>query len=552
MNIPMKSFTTALLISSAAVITAAPLTANALDIEARGVGTSAITGDINSVRTTALRQAKRRAVLAALDKVVGAGTSKNAAVQDKLDDLVEQIGENVFYDVTPSSADGQYQVSVTLRMDDKALRSEISDLGLALNTNTTRNQPILVMMDEFYTTPTDLHAPLEELTEFRHEAGNHYNEKDAAASSKSAAFAASSKAAYAARDRSAYATKDAAAGSVSGAYDSRFAGAAQNGYGDQAAVAARDSGRFDASGSSSHQAAGMRDTQVAAAASSNVAAASSSKSAYAHSVSSEDHDNTYYKKLVKYQPQNKGPDRQNLTYNALKGQLGDLDLNVIDNSLFRSKYFGNRAVTLDQLENSSELAKYVDFARQDASADYVMIGSSVIYDLGVDKNTGQQACTGVASTKTFSTRTGADIGSATESESSFGASSDDCRARLAGKLASSLGAQVGERIQNFVKKRSMYGAQYVVRLTGNNLSLMNRTAFTRAIKAVPGLEDTTQRQAANGQLEFVATYKGSDPLDQSIATALSSQPQFANLDSVVDGNVVTLCMDGCNKGKAVH
>ena len=127
------------------------------------------------------------------------------------------------------------------------------------------------------------------------------------------------------------------------------------------------------------------------------------------------------------------------------------------------------------------------------------------------------------------------------------ASSDDCRARLAVKLAGSLGEQVGERIQEFVKKRSMYGAQYVIRLTGNNLSLMTRTAFSRALKTVPGLEGASQRQAAAGQLEIVATYKGSDPLDQAVATALGGNPQFANLDSAVDGNVITLCMDGCSK-----
>lgn len=526
--------------------------AHAMDIEARGVGSAAITGDINSVRTTALRQAKRNAVLAALDKVVGAGTSKNPDVQSKLDDLVVQIGEDSFYSMTPSSADGQYQVSITLRMDDKALRTEISDLGLALNTNATRDQPILVMMDEYYTTPTDLHAPLEELTEFRHDAGSHYNEKEAAASSNHSAFAASSKAAYASKDQAAYAVNDASASRLSAAHDTQIAGAAQDGYGDQAAMAARDSGRVDAASANSHQAAGASEHQVAAAASSNVAAASSSQSAYAHNVSAEDHDNTYYKKLVKYQPQNTGPDRKNYTYNELKGQLGDLDINVIDNSIFRSKYFGDRAITLDQLDNSAELTKYVDFARKDATADYLMVGSSVIYDLGVDKNSGQQACTGVASTRTFSTKTGADISSATESESSVGSSSDDCRARVAVKLARSLGEQVGERIQEFVKKRTMYGAQYVIRLTGNNLSLMNRTAFSRALKDVPGLEGASQRQAAAGQLEIVATYKGSDPLDQAVATALGANPQFANLDSAVDGNVITLCMDGCSKQGTAH
>ncbi len=546
----MNAFTKKLLSVVVATMAVTPA-AHSMDIEARGVGSAAITGDVNSVRTSALRQAKRNAVLAALDKVVGAGTSRNPDVQARLDDLVVQIGEEPFYSVTPSTADGQYQVSVTLRMDDKALRTEISDLGLAMNTTATRSQPILVMMDEFFTTPTDLHAPLEELTEFRHEAGSHYNEKEAAASSKSAAYAASSNAAYASKEQASFAEKSASANRVNAARDIRVAGAEQDGYGNSAAVAGRDSGRFSASGESSHQSAGAASRQVAAAESSKVAAASSSRSAYAHNVNAEDHDNTYYKKLVKYQPQNTGPDKKNYTYNELKGQLGDLDIKVLDNSLFRSKYFGNRSITLDQLENSAELAKYVDYARKDATADYVMIGSSVIYDLGVDKNSGQQACTGVASTKTFSTKTGEDIASATQSEAATGMSSDDCRARLATKLAGSLGDQVGKRIQEFVKRRTMYGAEYTIRLTGNNLPLMTRTAFSQALKSVPGLEKAVQRQAGAGQVEIIATYRGSDPLDQAVATALSSNPQFANLDSSVDGTVITLCMNGCSK-KAVR
>ncbi|WP_454725529.1 MULTISPECIES: hypothetical protein [Cupriavidus] len=547
----MNAFNKTLLCAAIAVALAAPA-AYAMDIEARGVGSARITDDLNSVRTSALRQAKRNAVLAALDKVVGAGTSKSPEVQARLDDLVVQVGEESFYSATPSSADGEYRVSITLRMDDKALRTEISDLGLALNTTTTRSQPILVMMDEFFTTPTNLRAPLEELTEFRHEAGSSYNEKEAAASSSKSAYAASSKAAYASKEQAAYAVKDASAGRVSAARDTRVAGAAQDGYGGQAAVAGRDRARYDAASASSHQAAGAASRQVAAASSSNVAAAASSQSAYAHNVSAEDHDNTYFRKLVKYQPQNTGPDKKNYTYNELKGQLGDLDIKVLDNAIFKSKYFGNRAITLDQLENGAELAKYVDFARQEATADYLMIGSSVIYDLGVDRNSGQPACTGVASTKTFSTKTGEDIGSATQSETATGVSSDDCRARLAVKLAGSLGNQVGKRIQDFAKKRTMYGAEYVIRLTGGNLSLMSRTAFNQALKNVPGLDKAVQRQAGASQLEVVATYKGSDPLDQAVAMALGGNPLFAGLDSMVDGNIVTLCMNGCAKPKAVR
>ena len=97
----------------------------------------------------------------------------------------------------------------------------------------------------------------------------------------------------------------------------------------------------------------------------------------------------------------------------------------------------------------------------------------------------------------------------------------------------------------------MYGAEYTIRLTGDNLSLMTRTAFSQALKSVPGLEKATQRQAGAGQVEIVATYRGSDPLDQAVAMALGNNPQFASLDSAVDGTVITLCMNGGSK-KAVH
>ena len=58
-----------------------------------------------------------------------------------------------------------------------------------------------------------------------------------------------------------------------------------------------------------------------------------------------------------------------------------------------------------------------------------------------------------------------------------------------------------------------------------------------------------QRQANDRQVEIVAAYKGSDPIDQAIAMALASDQQFSRLDSRTDGNIITLCMNGCGKGK---
>lgn len=507
--------------------------AHAIEIEAKGLGvvSKSASSNVQIIRSEAMLLAKRNAVLAALDKVVGAGTRNNPKLQAQLDDLVTQVGEEVFYDPVPDAVGDQYRLSITLRMDDKSLRALVSDLGLALNTQAVRSQSMMVMMDEFFTTPTDLKAPLEELVEFRHEVGAKYKENEAAANS--------SKSAYAASDKQAYAVKAAQSGRVNAARDSRLAAASNDGMGGSGAVAARDSARLSASNSSRYDAAGAR--------SQNVAAASSSKAAYAHSVNAEEHDNVYFKKLVKYQPQNTGPDKKSYTYNEFMGQLGELDIKVVDSTLFKSRYFGNQAITLDKLENGADLAPYVTYARKEATADYFLLGTSVIYDIGTDQSSGMRACTGVASTKSFSTKSGEDIGSATQSDSATGSTPDDCRARLAKKLAENLASQVGKRIQDYFKRRNMYGSEFVVRLTGGNLSLMTRMAFSQALKSIPGLENQVQRQATSDQIEVIASYKGSDPLDQSVAMALASNPQFANLDSMVDGNVVILCMNGCVK-----
>ena len=55
---------------------------------------------------------------------------------------------------------------------------------------------------------------------------------------------------------------------------------------------------------------------------------------------------------------------------------------------------------------------------------------------------------------------------------------------------------------------------------------MTRVAFSQALKNVPALENQVQRQANDRQVEIVAAYKGSDPIDQAIAMALASDQQF--------------------------
>ena len=209
-------------------------------------------------------------------------------MQEQLEELIAQVGEQVFYDPMPDMVGDTYRINITLRMDDKQLRSVISDLGLALNTNTVRSQSFLVLMDEFFTTPTDLRAPLEELI-----------------GTKPATRIKKKKPPPAPVNRRMWlpTRPPMPSGRVCQHSQRRVrqpVAAAQNdGQGGKAAVAARDSGRYSAASGSTYQAAGARSTTVAAA--------SSSSAAYAHQVSAEEHDNTYFKEAgqipaTKYRP----------------------------------------------------------------------------------------------------------------------------------------------------------------------------------------------------------------------------------------------------------
>ena len=105
-------------------------------------------------------------------------------------------------------------------------------------------------------------------------------------------------------------------------------------------------------------------------------------------IHAEDHDNVSFKSLVKYQPQGSAPETLNLTYGALVGQLQDYDLRVFDNDIFRSRYFKDKPLTLDQMVNGSELSRYGEFAKTEANADFFLAGTSVIVDTGKIPTTG--------------------------------------------------------------------------------------------------------------------------------------------------------------------
>ncbi|MFZ4605835.1 MAG: hypothetical protein ACOYM5_06215 [Caulobacter sp.] len=351
------------------------LSAQAAEVTARGTGSVATKGlKPDTVRALATREAKKRAVIMAVEKVLGAGASADARVAAKIDSIVEQIGDDSITDTSAQTVAGRYEVSLTISVDDKAFRTLLSDVGVA-NPAAARAYSLLVIFDEYHTTPSDIQAPLADLEVYRRRSGS-----SVSANYDAAAYERSS-------DRAAYSSS--AGASSSGAVVGR-GGAA---YG-QSSAAAREAG-----------------------------AASSTRSAGAAvsaSLDASTHDDTDYTHLVLYQPRSTAAEASSPTYNAFKGQLQDYDLRVLDNDMFRSRYFAGKPMTLQEMTNGSELYRYAGYARDFAKADFFTAGVVVVIDAGRDARTGEAICTGMVTVKTYSTSTGEDIASDTFSETGAG------------------------------------------------------------------------------------------------------------------------------------
>lgn len=535
--------------------------ASAAEFTVRGVGSAPIVKGAKpeQVRALATREAKRRAVIAAVDQMLGADASARPEVAQKLDEIIEQVSDTALTDVSSQAVGDRFEVSLSLALDDKSFRELLSNKGVAVNTATARSYSILAVMDEYRTTPKDLKAPVEEIVEYNSQKGSSYSDTSSAGQFSKSASAHASSAALAADAR------QSSSGSVKGAYSdnasasqSLNAGYAQNGGASYAGPSGSgnlngsSSGHVSGSSNSQESSKGWVDAQASQSSDAHIRAASASassssnvSSAYAKAnVHAEDHDNYSFKSVVKYQPQATAPENVNRTYGALMGQLQAYDLRVLDNDMFKSRYFKGQPLTLDKMVNGSELDRYVSFAKTDAKADFFMAGVSIIVDSGVSPATGQYVCTGLVSTKVYSTVDGEVIAAETVPATGSGQNTDDCAAAVARKMALAIGPEMGAQIQTYWKRRTMYGRELVLTLQGQ-LPLGLRARFANAVSALPGVQSSVQRSASSTQMEFTVSYKGSAPIDQALAAALAADPAFANLDSRNETDRVLMCLGPC-------
>ena len=429
-----------------------------------------------AVVSLARERADKNALKILVERTLGAGTVDNPSVAPRLNDLYSQFNTYVINKVyTGEVIDNNYIARVKLTVDDASFRDLVSDLGLAINTEQVRSHSILIVMDEFFTAPSDMHSNVltKETTTYDYK----YNEKD--------------------KEATKYSSKDSASAKAAAGY-SGFYGAA------------------GAKASSSYK----------------------SSENYGNYVDYSKNESEFFQNIREYAPRNPQAQNINLTRPALASAFGRSDIRTIDEKLFKSKYFKGKPITSDQLQNSEELAKYVKFALTDAKADYFAIGVSYITDRGENESTGMRAADGVVYMEIFSTQDGEMIAAARYEDSALGNTADTARSKVAGKIGTALGEELAKQIQKYYTRRNMYGSEYIVEIRGNLLPI-ERININKSLQSANNIKNVRLRSSDSTKAEYVLNYSGQEPIgDYIFMQLIDVSPKFNNYDFRLNSNQI--------------
>ena len=246
----------------------------------------------------------------------------------------------------------------------------------------------------------------------------------------------------------------------------------------------------------------------------------------------------FYQHIKEYAPTNPKVKGLNSTLPAMSRVFAKNDLNVLSNDIFKQKYFKGKPITSDILRNSVEIVGYVEAARKDAKADYFAIGNSYIVDNGKDESTGRNICSGTVDITVYSTVDNEIIAAGEFSEIASGVNPDNARAEVAKKMGEELAEEISHLIQNYWKKRNMYGLEYIVQIKGNFIPV-ERIAIRQAMEKTNGLKITNQRSSDSTLMEFRINYSGNGSVGDEIFMNLynsSLSGKFKNYDYKTVGN----------------
>ncbi|GGY13873.1 hypothetical protein GJV26_18820 [Massilia dura] len=481
-------------------------------------------GNASAVRNVAKQEAVRDAVLKAIKDATALDASG-----DRFAGIVGEVAKQV-QDIRVMSEEAvgnDFLTRVQVNVDRKQIKNAIR--GTELDKLNDRSFSILMLVDEFVTSTRDLNLPLEELTEFKYDAGSSFRDKSIKANAASAS--SSSAAAY------------------SGSINAASAQSARLDASSQGSLAAASPhGSLHAADRSAVK--GSASSSSSLSAKENYAAAASAKSASsavdARNVAANSHETASYKHLVKYQDTSK-PTNRPMFLGEFAGRLRDYDLRLLDSSNARSQFFGNKPINLALLANGAEMTKFSEFARTKANADFLLMGSSTVVAGDYNSATGAIGCVVNAEVKAFATAGGEVIASIADSAQASGPNIEGCAAVASKKIADLMAPVFASGALGYWADRSARGRQYTVEFKGTNLALPMRMAFAKALRDIDGATAVEKKEDGPDGVKVTLTLKGKGDAMEQVYGAVSGQAAFAgkSLDGTVNGEMVTLCLDKC-------
>jgi hypothetical protein len=483
-------------------------------------------GDAASIRNAAKQEALRDAVIKGIKDATALDAS-DPRFAPIVDEVAKQLRDVQVREERREGSD--FVTRIEAFVDRRQIKNAIR--GTDLDKLSDRSFSILMLVDEFVTSSRDLNMPLKELEEYSYDAGSSFRDT----SVKANAASASNKSAVAATSRVNAASASSAR--TAGSSNAAVAASGRDSYG-SAAIAASE--RSNHSGQAAAAASYKSSDNLAAS-----AASQSSKSAFdKKNVDMKSHEKASYRKLVEYQDASK-PASKSTFLSAFGGNLREYDLRLLDSSITRSKFFGDKVITLSVLTNGAEIAKFSEFARTKANADFLMIGNSTV--VAGDITTGDTTCAVTADIRVFATAGSEVIASTTETTLASGINIEECAARASKKIADLIAPEFASRALGYWADRAARGRQYTVELTGAGLPLPMRLAFVKALREIPGATDVDRKEDGDGGVKVTLTLRGKNDAMEEVYGVVSSHSAFAgkSLDGKVEGEQITLCLNKC-------
>jgi hypothetical protein len=485
-------------------------------------------GDAASVRNAAKQEAIRDAVVKGIKDATALDAS-DPRFASIIDEVAKQLRD---VQVREERREGSDLVTrIEANVDRVQIKNAIR--GTELDKLNDRSFSILMLVDEFVTSTRDLNMPLKELEEFNYDAGSSHRDQ----SVKANAASASSKSALAAS--SSVNAASAASARASGSSSAAAAASGRDAYG-SGSIAASERSNFQGQSAAASQYQ-SKDNLAASAASKSARSAIDKKN-----VDDRSHEKASYRKLVEYQDTSK-PTSNSTFLGAFAGNLRDYDLRLLDASDARSKFFGGRTVTLSALSNSAEMAKFNEFARTKANADFLMIGNSTVVSGGINPATDLMTCSVSANIKAFATAGGEVIASAARSTQASGETIEACAASASTKIADLIAPEFASRALGYWADRAARGRQYTVELKGSGLPFPMRLAFAKALRDIQGATDVEKKEDGETGVKVTMTLKGKGDAMEEVYGAVSSHAAFSGkyLDGKVAGENIVLCLNKC-------